>query len=59
MAPRGTFPETYGVPTRALPDILGPLNIEAEGDRVPPNDMAEIPSGEPRDPNDFVDVIGK
>jgi hypothetical protein len=37
------YPETYGHPTKALPDIEGPLNIEHEGDKlVPDNDMAEI-----------------
>lgn len=60
MAPKTTYPPTYGVETRALPDIKGPLNIDAQGDPgVPPNDMAEIPDGEPRDPMDFVDVFGK
>ena len=57
MAPRGTFPEPYGVPTGALPDIKGPLNIDAEGDHVPANDMAEIPSGPCPDPLDLVDII--
>jgi hypothetical protein len=37
------YPDTYGKPTKALPDILGPLNIEQQGDKlVPANDMAEI-----------------
>jgi hypothetical protein len=37
------YPDTYGKETKALPDILGPLNIDQQGDKlVPPNDMAEI-----------------
>jgi hypothetical protein len=60
MAPRGSYPPTYGVPTRAIPDILGPLNINPPGGSdpgVPDNDMAEIPDGEPIDPMTFVSVI--
>jgi hypothetical protein len=57
MAPRGTFPDIYGVETRAIPDIKGPLNIDAEGDHVPANDMAEIPDGDPIDPMTFVSAI--
>jgi hypothetical protein len=57
MAPRGTFPDVYGTPTRALPDIKGPLNIDSEGDHVPPNDMAEIPDGACPDPLDLVNII--
>ncbi len=41
-----SYPPTYGKPTRALPDIEGPLNIDQEGDTgVPPNDMAEVADG--------------
>jgi len=38
------YPETYGHPAKgAIPDILGPLNIQGEGDSlVPENDMAEL-----------------
>lgn len=37
------YPDQYGRPTKALPDIMGPLNIEHEGDVLAPNnDMAEI-----------------
>ena len=60
MAPRGAYPPTYGVETRALPDIKGPLNIDAQGDPgVPPNDMAEIPSGPCPDPLGYLSVIEK
>lgn len=38
-----SYPETYGKRTKALPDIESPLNIDAEGDKlVPQNDMAEV-----------------
>jgi hypothetical protein len=37
------YPDTYGKPTSALPDILGPMNVDEEGDVLAPrNDMAEI-----------------
>lgn len=37
------YPSEYGKPTSALPDILGPLNIEHQGDTLAPNnDMAEV-----------------
>jgi hypothetical protein len=59
-----SYPDTYGKAQKgALPDILGPLNIEAEGDAlVPQNDMAEIAgamcSGEGSpDPLDIVYLI--
>jgi hypothetical protein len=40
----GQYPDLYGSPTKALPDILGPLNIDEEGDKcVPRNDMNEFP----------------
>lgn len=40
---KGKYPDEYGKRTSALPDILGPLNIDSEGDKlVPPNDMAEV-----------------
>jgi hypothetical protein len=46
MAKKSGYPDTYGRPTKALPDILGPLNIDAEGDElVPPNDMAGVAPG--------------
>jgi hypothetical protein len=60
MAPRGSYPPTYGVPTRAIPDILGPLNIDPPGGSdpgVPGNDLAEIPDTECPDPMAFVSVI--
>jgi hypothetical protein len=43
MSKRSGYPDMYGVPTKALPDILGPLNIDQQGDNlVPANDMAEV-----------------
>jgi hypothetical protein len=60
-----SYPETCGKPTKALPDILGPLNIEHQGDKdVPNNDMAEVaPSWaqgkESRDPLGVVIKGGK
>ena len=37
------YPSTYGKATKALPDIVGPLHIDQEGDTfVPANDMAEV-----------------
>lgn len=39
------YPPIYGHPTSALPDILGPLNIEHSGDSVPPNDMVDVADG--------------
>ena len=40
------YPSEYGKETAALPDIMGPLNIDQEGDSlVPPNDMAEVAPG--------------
>lgn len=42
---KGTYPPIYGKPTKALPDIMGPLNIAAEGDPVPENDMAAVGDG--------------
>ena len=58
MAPRGAYPPTYGRETKALPDLKTPLQIDADGDPgVPPNDQAEIPDGEPRDPMGFLTGI--
>lgn len=58
MAQRSGYPQTYGVETKALPDIKGPLNIDQDGDPgVPSNDMAEIPSGYCPDPMGYVSVI--
>jgi hypothetical protein len=63
MAKRSGYPDTYGYPTKALPDIMGPLNIQEEGDiLVPPNDMAEVApelcmGGRLRDPLDLVYCI--
>jgi len=60
---RSSYPDSYGVPTKALPDILGPLNIADEGDvLVPQNDMAEVApamamGGKLRDPLDLVYCI--
>lgn len=60
MAKREGYPQTYGVETRALPDIKGPLNIDRDGDPgVPANDMAEIPSGNCPDPMGYLSVIEK
>jgi len=59
------YPDEYGKPTKALPDILGPLNIDQQGDKlVPPNDMAEVAPGwvtgkESRDPLGVVIKGGK
>jgi hypothetical protein len=37
------YPDMYGKKTKALPDILGPLNVDQQGDKlVPANDMAEV-----------------
>ena len=58
MPKRDGYPPTYGVETKALPDIKGPLNINRDGDPgVPDNDMAEIPSGECPDPMGFLTPI--
>ncbi len=41
---KSMYPDDYGkaVPG-ALPDILGPLNVDNEGDKlVPPNDIREL-----------------
>jgi len=54
------YPDTYGTPTQALPDVLGPLNIDQEGDQfVPPNDMAEVatPWSKGTKPNDPLALI--
>jgi hypothetical protein len=57
------YPEEYGRPTKALPDIKGPLNIDEEGDVcVPKNDMAEVAGrlvmgGECPDPMGFLTAI--
>jgi hypothetical protein len=55
----GQYPDSYG--TRkpgALPDILGPLNVESQGDKlVPPNDMAEV-GGEMADGVKSPDPLG-
>jgi len=41
-----SYPQTYGKETSALPDIMGPLNIDQQGDSlVPPNDMAGTADG--------------
>jgi len=46
MARKSGYPDSYGRPTKALPDVLGPLNIDEEGDSfVPPNDMADVADG--------------
>jgi hypothetical protein len=38
-----SYPNIYGKTTSALPDILGPLNIDKEGDMLAPaNDMAGV-----------------
>jgi hypothetical protein len=40
---KSLYPDMQGQPTKALPDILGPLNIDHEGDKlVPGNDMIEV-----------------
>ena len=59
------YPDTYGKPTKALPDINGPLNINQEGDSlVPDNDMAGVAPGwvmgkESKDPLGVVIKGGK
>lgn len=62
----GQYPDSYGKNKGgALPDILGPLNVESEGDKlVPQNDMGEVGgamcdgAGSP-DPLDLVYIIEK
>ena len=62
----GKYPDDYGKrKPGALPDILGPLNVGDEGDKlVPENDMAEVAgamckgTGSP-DPLDLVYIIEK
>lgn len=56
---KNEYPSTYGRPTKgALPDILGPLNIEGEGDRLTPaNDMAEIGMASGSGVKDPLDLI--
>lgn len=39
------YPQIYGHPTSALPDLLTPLNIEHVGDSVPDNDMVDVADG--------------
>ena len=41
---KSMWPDDYGKQVRgALPDVLGPLNIDNEGDKlVPPNDIAYL-----------------
>lgn len=40
------YPDTYGKETSALPDIMGPLNIDQQGDSLAPaNDMAAVAPG--------------
>jgi hypothetical protein len=53
------YPDIYGKPTKALPDVKGPLNIQHEGDKgAPDNDMVEIePSGTVSDPMGFLKGI--
>ena len=52
------FPDNYGKVTKALPDIMGPLNINSEGDKlVPPNDMQEV-GGAMADGKDSPDPLG-
>lgn len=55
----GSFPDPYGKrKAGALPDILGPLNVEAEGDKlVPANDMGEV-GGEMCDGRGSPDPMG-
>ena len=58
----GQYPNEYGKTKKGvLPDILGPLNVDAEkGDRlVPQNDMGEVGGSMCKgtkvpDPNDFL-----
>lgn len=44
MAKNSAYPDPYGKRKGgALPDIMGPLNIDSQGDKlVPPNDMMEV-----------------
>jgi len=64
MAKSG-YPQEYGKETSALPDIMGPLNIDEEGDSlVPGNDMAAVAPGwvtgkESKDPLGVVIKGGK
>lgn len=45
MAKSG-YPQEYGKETSALPDIMGPLNIEHQGDSLmPSNDMGGTAPG--------------
>ena len=59
------YPQTYGKETSALPDIMGPLNIDQQGDTLAPaNDMLNTAPGwvtgkEPRDPLGVVIKGGK
>lgn len=57
---KNQYPDTYGQPTSALPDVLGPLNIDEQGDSfVPKNDMAEVADGFARGqkPNDPLGLL--
>lgn len=62
---RSGYPDTYGHPVKgALPDIIGPLNIEGDGDSLTPeNDMAELGLANGKecpDPMGFLSpIIGK
>lgn len=55
----GQYPDPYGRRKGgALPDIMGPLNINSEGDKlVPPNDMQEV-GGAMADGKDSPDPLG-
>jgi hypothetical protein len=60
------YPDDYGVVLgKVLPNILTPLKIDQEGDKlVPPNDMAEVAGalcagGELKDPLGLVYSISK
>jgi hypothetical protein len=65
MAAKRQYPDAYGKQTSALPDILGPLNIDQEGDSlVPVNVMNEVADGwchgkESKDPLGVVVKGGK
>ena len=62
----GQYPDDYGRQVKgALPDVLTPLNVDEEGDKlVPRNDMVEVAgamcrgTGSP-DPLDLVYIIEK
>lgn len=60
------YPDDYGIVLgNVLPDLLTPIKIDAEGDKlVPPNDMADVApelsaGGQLKDPLGLVYSISK